>query len=234
MIDWINIQRLGGQCKRGELPSFVCDYLEHYSSQPSGSRNWKDLRILVFDTETTGLNIHRDRMLEIGAVGIQGGEILLKDTFELLIDAKKSPAEDSIQVHGLLPEEIRSKGLSEQEAIARFLGYIKGDGVVAHHINFDIGMIEMAMRRSGVERFFMFNKRIDTAELAKKLEHPRKPPSYIDHSKYGLDELCERYGISTEDRHRAWGDAMITAKLFLKLVQAFEEKGKNKLKDLIQ
>lgn len=233
MLNRLNAMRLKGQCKRGELPEFVCKYFDAMEGMPSKNEPLANLRLVVFDTETTGLDPSRDRIIEMGAIAIKNGEIYLEDSFELMISSSKKPGEKSISVHGLLPEEVRVKGHPEIEAIEKFLAYLGADVLVAHHTNFDVCMIEMAVRRLGIEKFFLYNHKIDTAEMARKLEYPHKPPAYVDSSLFNLDALCERYGISTEDRHRAWGDALITAKLFLKLSHEFAERGKYRLRNIL-
>ncbi|MCI4666544.1 MAG: 3'-5' exonuclease [Bacteroidia bacterium] len=232
MFDNVNINRLKGRCNRGELPDFVCDYLKAFKQKASPRSKWADLRMVVFDTETTGLNIQNDRILEIGAVAIRNGEIWIKDSFELLVSAERKPGMESISVHGLLPGEVRMGGEDELEAIKKLLNYIQADVLIAHHIYFDVSMVEMVLRRLGMEKFFLFNPKIDTAFMAQKLDQASRRNYPQEASNYGLDELCKRYNISMEDRHRAWGDAMITAKLFLKLSHEFYLREKNLLKHI--
>ncbi|MEO0894851.1 MAG: 3'-5' exonuclease [Bacteroidota bacterium] len=223
MRKWINIRRLKGQCQAGGLPSYICKYIEGYESRPGKRTPLEELRLVVFDTETTGFNHFSDRILEIGAVVIQDGEIILGDSFEVLLEGEKMPGEKNILVHGLMPGEIRLKGTSSEKAFSAFLDYIHADVLVAHHARFDVNMVEMGVRKMGIEDFFLYNPTIDTALMAQKVDHPHRPSHYIDQRMYGLDALCERYGISTEDRHTAWGDALITAKLFLTLARDLKD-----------
>ena len=125
-------------------------------------------------------------------------------------------------------------GIEESEAIHDFLTYLRESVVVAHHANFDIGILQQSFKRNIHPQTVLYNTAIDTAHIARKLEHPNKPSSHIDFTQYSLDALCDRYDISMEDRHTAWGDAMITAKLLLKLLHQVEEKGYDKLRWLVR
>lgn len=70
----------------------------------------------------------------------------------------------------------------------------------------------------------IYNRCIDTARMAVRLEHPNKNPEEINWKEYSLDALCDRYNIRRTARHTAAGDAYITAQLFLKLLSRIDEK----------
>ncbi|RMG75654.1 MAG: 3'-5' exonuclease [Bacteroidetes bacterium] len=217
-IQHIRQSRRLQRCRQAGHPDFVCDYLEQGANHPARNTPWEAVRFVVFDTETTGLTPSRDRLLSIGAVAVEQEAIVLNDSLELLVKNEAQLEEEAVAVHGIVPTEL-ALGVEETEAIAAFLQYLRADVVVAHHLAFDAAMIEQAVRRLGVRKFHLHNLRLDTAQLAQKLEHPGHSPEHINHRNYTLDALTERYDIARADRHTAWGDAYITAILLLKLLR---------------
>lgn len=98
-----------------------------------------------------------------------------------------------------------------------------GDTLVAHHAAFDIAMVEMLVTQETGQPFVLHNPRLDTAHLARKIENGNRSADMVNHSHYSLDRLCKRFDITMYDRHTAWGDALITAKLLLKLKRKVRE-----------
>ena len=70
----------------------------------------------MLDSETTGLNPAVDRLVTIGAVAVQGGEIVLEDSFSALLQVERNT--EAVTVHGVTRDEAR-KGVPEPEAVAR-------------------------------------------------------------------------------------------------------------------
>ena len=55
--------------------------------------------VVVFDTETTGLNPKKDEILSIGAVIVKENKILTSQKFELFVKPSKDIKEESIKIH---------------------------------------------------------------------------------------------------------------------------------------
>ncbi|TAE45852.1 MAG: hypothetical protein EAZ89_21065, partial [Bacteroidetes bacterium] len=64
-------------------------------------------------------------------------------------------------------------------------------------------------------------------------DQARERHRFFPLEEYDLDTLCRRFDIRPGDRHTAWGDAMLTAQLFLKLLKIKEKEGKGVLRDLL-
>lgn len=185
-----------------------------------------DIPFVVFDTETTGLNPRRDRMLSIGALSVRRWEIPLENCFEVLLHQDYEPASANMEVHELLPA-VRAESLEEPEAVRQFLQYLDHAVVVGHHVKFDVAMINRALERSGAGK--LRNPMLDTAQLARRLN----PTAYFpEPGGYSLDRLCQTFNITPNDRHTASGDAFLTAVLFLKILGRLEKRGVRTLKDL--
>lgn len=193
--------------KKKEYP----DFWEAYSNSFDGpqERRFEHLRFVVFDTETTGLNLTKDRILSIGGIGINHLKIDISDQIETYLIQEHFDA-DTVKIHGLRKNNTLGK-ITEDLAIKNFLEYIKNSVLVAHHASFDISMINNALKRMNLPK--LKNTVIDTGDIYRKTI-PSK--TYLQH--FGLDELSDIFSIPKHDRHTASGDAYITALLFLKLL----------------
>src|ERR1044071_3960180 len=80
------------------------------------------IRFVVLDSETTGFSPVLDRILTIGAVAVQDGEIRLDDSFDALL--RVTGAVGPADVHGVTPEQTQ-RGLDEREAVERFLVWLR-------------------------------------------------------------------------------------------------------------
>ena len=196
MISWF---------KYKNYPLFWKQYATKFKQkQPKSIEN---TRFVVFDTETTGLDILNDRVLSIGAIGIFNNIIDVADSFEIYVKQDAFKAE-TVEIHGILKEG-KLTNLSETEAMAHFIAYIGNSVLVAHHTAFDIEMINAALKRMNLQK--LKNKTIDTGILYKKLKDKKD-------NHFNLDVLCTEFNIPKHDRHTASGDAFITALLFLKII----------------
>jgi DNA polymerase-3 subunit epsilon len=185
-----------------DAPKFWKDYLDSFRDHPV-----MDGHFLVFDCETTGLDVNKDVILSIGGVRIVHDIIYVEDSFEIFLkqDLFKT---DSVAIHGIRKEEGAEK-VVEAEAIIQFLERIQNRIIVGHHVGFDMAMVNKALGRLGVGK--LKNKTLDTDAMFQKYKHL---PAEEHHS---LDDLCQYFKIPMHDRHTAAGDAYLTALVFLKL-----------------
>ena len=182
------------------------------------------VRFVVLDSETTGLDPRTDRLITIGAVAVQQGEIVLEDSFEALLKVARNTS--AVTVHGVTREE-SARGMEEPDALQGFLDYLRDGVIVGHHIGHDVGTFD-----AGYERhwgFHMSNRNLDTMDLTLHLEKDGafsgRPP--IRH--FTLDALCEMFGVIPHGRHTASGDAFITAQIFLRLLHLASKRGRETL-----
>lgn len=171
------------------------------------------VRFVVLDTETTGPDPRRDKIITIGAVAVQAGKILLDDSFEAMLRIPYNMS--SVKVHGITRDQARD-AFTEAEALERFLPYLRDGVIVGHHIGHDVQALNAACQRSlGVP---LQNQSLDTMDLALHLE---RDGAFGEHrfQSFTLDALCGHFGIVTHDRHTAGGDALLTAYVFLNLLR---------------
>lgn len=162
------------------------------------------MREIVFDTETTGLEVEKGhRIIDIGAIELFD-KIPTGKTFQVYINPEIVITEENTKIHGLTNEFLRNKPTFQE--IAEDLLIFFGDSIlVAHNANFDIGFLNNELLKAGVP--LLKNKVKDTLEIAKSLYR---------NSFYSLDALCRRFGISKERRviHGALLDANLLAKVY--------------------
>jgi DNA polymerase-3 subunit epsilon len=166
-------------------------------------------RIVVLDTETTGLNPQDGhRIIEIGCVEMIKRR-LTGNRFHVYINPDRVIDEGAIAVHGITNQFLDDKPYFEQ-ITEDFIDFIKGAELVIHNAPFDVGFInyELSRLKGNTSKVTDYSKVFDTLTYARK-KHPGQRNS--------LDALCKRYGIdnSHRDLHGALLDAQILADVFL-------------------
>lgn len=207
--------------KNKNHPNFWKEYLKTFKQK--STKKIETTRFVIFDTETTGLDILNDRILSIGAVSVFNNAIDIADTFEVYLNQTEFKAE-TVEIHGILKTGNLIK-ISEKEALKQFIKYVGNAVLVAHHAAFDIEMINSALKRINLPK--LKNKSIDTGILYKKLEGKKD-------NHFNLDVLCNEFNIPKHDRHTASGDAYITALLFLKIISKLKKERSVHYSDLFR
>jgi len=85
---------------------------------------------IVLDTETTGLDYTKEKMVEFAAVRLENGKI--KDEFQTLINPEQHIRKSSIAIHGITPEMVEDAP-TEAEAMPKILEFIGDYPIVAHN-----------------------------------------------------------------------------------------------------
>jgi len=199
-------------------------YRARFDTTWTGETPIEQVRFVVLDSETTGLDRHTDRIITIGAVAVCAHEIVLEDSFDALIEVAENTS--AVTVHGITRDEARG-GLTEEEALVRFLDYVRDGVIVGHHIGHDIGVLD-----AGYERgwgFRTLNRSLDTMDLTLHLERDGAFAGRPPIRSFTLDVLCDLFGVIPHDRHTASGDAFLTAQVFLRLLKLAVRHGRTTL-----
>ena len=159
-----------------------------------------------FDIETTGLP--RDsEIIEIGAVKVVNGEIT--DTFSELVDPCMPIPPYISQLTGITDEMVKGKGKID-EVLPRFQQFAGNKILVGHNaISFDSKIMGYWADKYEV---YIGNDVFDTLRF---LRYRCEPFPNMESKNLGC--LCDYFGITAKDYHRACADAMMTAKLYFEL-----------------
>ena len=166
---------------------------------------------VVFDLETTGFSAIKDKIIEIGAVKVEGGKIT--DRFSAFVNPGVPIPFRITQLTGITDQMVMdAPGI--ETVLPQFLEFIGEAALVAHNASFDVGFIEQNCRYQDIIPDFTS---VDTVAMARILL-----PTL---SKYKLNVVAGALHISLENHHRAVDDAGATAEIFVRFLEMLEEKG---------
>jgi DNA polymerase III subunit epsilon len=189
--------------------------------------NWENFRFACIDSESTGFDPRKDRLVSLAGIGVRNGEIELWDAFSVILPVAFNTS--SVTVHGITREEA-AEGLEEPVALDRFAAWL-GDGViVGHHIRHDLVLLNTALQRHF--QIELRNVVIDTMEAYLAVVAGGGFAALEEARSFSLDALCERFQIVPHDRHTAHGDAFLTAQLLLRILKEAGKTGQWNLSDL--
>ena len=205
-------------------PAFLERYRRKFDRTWADDTSIAQVRFVVLDSETTGLNPETDRIITIGAVAVIAGDIVIQDSFDSLLKVDENTS--AVTVHGITRDQ-SSKGVEEPEALEAFLDYLQDGVIVGHHIGHDIATLDVACTRHWDMR--LLNRSLDTMDLTLHLERAGAFAGRPPIRRFTLDSLCEMFGVIPHDRHTASGDAFITAQVFLRLMRLAARFGRGTL-----
>ena len=185
-----------------------------------GSPLLDDCAFAVVDVETTGMRVvGGDRITEI-AVAVVHGE-RREIVFESLVNPERPIPRAIRSITNITNEMVRGAPRFTEVAEA-LLGVLAGRVFVAHNARFDWNFVSAELQRSRDLR--LDGSRLCTVRLARRLVKGVRS--------CGLDNLCRFFGFRNEARHRAAGDALVTAELLWRLLRLAREEGARTLQDL--
>ena len=167
------------------------------------------MRQIILDTETSGLDFDKDRIIEVGCLELIDGEFSGSKFHQYYKPDNLIISNESQQIHGL-SNTFLSKFDTFDSMINEFLSFINDSQLIIHNAQFDLSMINNSLKRQGLKEIEKESS-ICTLELAKK-----KFPG----SKNNLNALCRRFGISLESRetHGALTDSFLLLQVYSELL----------------
>jgi len=174
--------------------------------------NNKEGRILVLDTETTGLNPRTgNRIIEIGCVELLNRR-LTGNNFHCYINPGRASEEGALAVHGITSSFLSDKP-KFSEIFDSFQKYTRGSEIAIHNASFDLSFLDAEYKLLGEKPFSeSVANIIDTLAKAKEMYPGRRN---------SLDALCGRHGISNKHRtlHGALLDSELLAEVYLAMTR---------------
>ena len=176
---------------------------------------------VVVDLETTGLRPGSSQICEIGAVLVQGFEIV--DVFETLVDPRVPLGATISALTGLTDRQLRGAPPAPV-AVRSFLAFAGDSVLVAHNARFDLAFLDRETERLTGSR--LAAPVVDTVALARRLLAARVPRA-------SLAQLSYFFGTSVQPCHRALPDAQATAEVLLALIGLAQERGARTVAELV-
>ena len=184
-------------------------------------RAYNEEEIVVFDTETTGLNVFSDDIIEIAAIRIKGGEVV-GEPLDLYIETDKPIlpmlGDKENPMYAIYHEKMSTgELLSPSDALQRFLAYVGTSPILAHNANYDYNILDNNLQRYCKDTMQAHDIRcFDSLKLIRLLA-----PSL--HS-YKLESLLETFHLAGVNSHQAIDDVKAT----VSLVRLCAEKAREK------
>ena len=191
---------------------FDFDLIDAVQTRELCDKALSELCFVAFDTETTGLSVEKDMIVQLGAVRVLNGRIVPGETMDVYVNPGRPIPSASSRIHRVTDADVA--GAADIGKVGRdFFDFARDAVLVAHNAPFDIGLLRASQSRMGVE---WAHPVLDTVLLSAVVFGTTE-----DHS---LDALCERLSITLppQDRHTALGDAKATAEILVKLLPLLE------------
>ena len=173
-------------------------------------RAYNEEEIVVFDTETTGLDVFNDDIIEIAAIRIKGGEVV-GEPLDLYIETDKPIlpmlGDKENPMYAIYHEKMSTgELLSPSDALRRFLAYVGTSPILGHNANYDYNILDNNLQRYCNDTMQAHNIRcFDSLKLIRLLA-----PSL--HS-YKLESLLETFQLAGVNSHQAIDDVKATISL---------------------
>ena len=173
---------------------------------------------VVFDLETTGFSPVNNRIIEIGAVKVSGGEIT--ERYATFVNPGVPIPFRIEQLTGIRDEDVIGAPPIET-VLPEFLHFCEGCVLVAHNAGFDMSFIVENAQRQGIACDFTS---VDTVGISRLL--------LPQQAKHTLDAVAKTLGVSLENHHRAVDDAAATAEIFVRFLPMLRDEGVTVLEEI--
>lgn len=176
-------------------------YLQHFAQVLDNEE------IVLFDTETTGLDIFTDDIIQIAAIKVRNGKMVEGSEFNIIIETDKTiPAIVGGHDNPMLSVYLESEKYSRTEGLELFLRYCEGHVLIGHNVEFDFNILNHNVIRT-LHHDLGHRQRFDTLKVIRLVE-PRLRV-------YKLEKLLETLHLEGTNSHNAIDDVMATLSLLL-------------------
>jgi len=178
----------------------------------TGTETLDRIRYCIFDLETTGGVPPLHRIIEIGAVILEGGKVV--DEFQRLVQPGRPIPDYVRRLTGIQHADLK-QGVEVEKALEDFERFSAGCVLVAHNAAFDVNFLQFEMRRV-LSKSLVTTDNLCSLKLSKYLVK--------DSPAHKLEVLSQHFEVEVKDRHRALSDARMTAGVFIKLLEILNER----------
>jgi len=171
---------------------------------------------VVLDTETTGLSIEKDRIVEIACIELDN-HLPTENLFHTFLNPEGvKVSDDAYEIHGYSNEFLKDKARFK-DIVKDFLKFIEGKKIIIHNADFDLNFLNKELRSLNLE---IINKEkiIDSLVLARE--------KFPGATAKNLTSLCKKFKIDTSSRekHSALLDCKLLSKVYVELIDDKEFK----------
>ncbi len=184
------------------MEAYLVDDLKEIATGTKGQS--LDDAYVVFDLETTGFSPEQCRIIEIGAVRVEKGQITQR--FSTFVNPEV-PIPFRIEELTGISDNMVIDAPTIEKILPEFMEFCDGCVMVAHNASFDMSFIEKNCERLGI---VCEKTVVDTVSMARVLL-----PSL---NRYKLDTVAKAVGVLLDNHHRAVDDAACTANIFVKFI----------------
>jgi DNA polymerase-3 subunit epsilon len=168
--------------------------------------------VIVFDCETTGLDVAHDDIVTIAAVKIRGNRILASEKFEVIARPDAKMSAEAIKVHRLREADVEG-GKLIFKVLPDFLHFVGGRPLVGYYLEFDVAMVDKYLLQ--LKGIGLPNPMVEVSQMYYERKYGDAPPgTVIDLS---FKAILADLGIPPLDQHDALNDAMMTAMIYVTL-----------------
>ena len=181
------------------------------------TKSYRSKEVVIFDTETTGLDVFNDDIIQIAAIKVRDGSVIPGSEVDIIIRTDKAiPSKLKNNLVNPMVEEYekRSQGINHyayerfmepQEAFEFFINYVGDDELIGHNVNYDVHILENNVKRR--TNGLRFNTPVfwDTLKLSRMLDPNVK--------KHTLEGLLKLYHLEGTNSHNAMDDILATKSL---------------------
>ena len=180
---------------------------------------------VVFDTETTGLSASKDRIVELSAIRFVDGTPT--EIFETFINPEREISPETTAINHITNDMV-ADAPTISEVLPSFEAFVGKSPLVAHNLEFDIkflfysGSVITDTPRKYYDTLAQSQKMLRKMKQKYNREYGIWEQDYNrdwDVIDYKLGTIAEYFDITFPSQHRASGDAMVTGKVFLKLIE---------------
>ena len=197
-------------------PTDLMNY-ENSSYTIEFTRSFQNKEIVVFDTETTGLDVFNDDIIQIAAIKIRNGKVVPGSELDIIIETNKTiptmlkkgfvnpmVAEYKNRSYGIKRRPYE-RFMQAEDAFKLFVEYVGDNELLGHNVNYDVHILENNIKRRTNNIDFSMPIYWDTLKLSRMLD-----PNLRKHT---LEGLLEVYGLEGVNSHNAMDDILATKSL---------------------